>query len=229
MRALTWISTALVAAGLMGLALAGPDEAKSPAERGKALFHDNKELEYASCAMCHNLVPEAEERKKAEHLPPGGTLYGSAVREGWRNRKTYADVGEASQTCAKLWQKRKKGLKADQRADLVAFLKTVAPDGTLPMRKVQRTPKPLKKLEGGDAEKGRKLTELHCGGCHGKKVDDFSSELRPNRLRKPVVARKVRGYNAKSKFKPQDGMMSYFTNDRLPDEDLKHILAYLGR
>ena len=229
MRALSWIAIALVPAGLLGLAVAGPDEAKSPAERGKALFHDTKGLEYPSCAMCHNLEPEAEERKKAEHLPQGATLYGSAVRQGWRNRSTYADVGEASQTCAKLWQKRKKGLKADQRADLVAFLKTLVPKGPWPMRKVQRTPKLLEELDGGDAEKGKKLIELHCGGCHGAGVDDFSSELRPNRLRKPVVARKVRGYNAKSKFKPEDGMMSYFTYDRLPDEDLKHILAYLGR
>ncbi|MHC4933363.1 MAG: c-type cytochrome, partial [Planctomycetota bacterium] len=193
MRALTWIATALALAGLLGLAMARPDETMGPAERGKALFHDTKELEYPSCAMCHNLVPEAEERKKAAHLPPGVTLYGSVVREGWRNRKTYADVGEASQTCAKLWQKRKKGLKVGERADLVAFLKTHAPEGTLPMRKVQRTPKPLKSLDAGDAEKGKKLTGLHCGGCHGPKVDDLSSELRRNRLKKGVVARKVRG------------------------------------
>jgi mono/diheme cytochrome c family protein len=229
MRALTSIATALALAGLLGLAMAEPDEAKSPAERGRALFHDTKGLEYPSCAMCHNLVPEAEERKKAKRLPPGVTLYGSAVRSGWRNRSTYADVGEASQTCAKLWQKRKKGLKAGQRADLVAFLKTLAPKGPLPMRKVQRTPKLLKESDGGDAELGKRLIGLHCSGCHGAKVDDFSSELKPNRLRKPVVARKVRGYNAKGKFKPQDGMMSYFTNDRLPDGDLKNILAYLGR
>ena len=229
MRALLLIAFTLVPAGLLGLAAAAPEKAKSPAERGEALFNDTNALEYPSCAMCHNLLPEAEEHKKATHLPPGVTLHGAVVREGWRNRTTYDDVGEASQTCAKLWQKRKKGLTAAQRADLIAFLRTHTPKGPLPMRKVQRKPKLLKDLEGGDKEKGKKLVSVHCAGCHGPGVDDFSSELRAGRLRKPVVARKVRGYNAKNKFKPQEGMMSYFTIDRLSDGDLKHILAHLGR
>jgi mono/diheme cytochrome c family protein len=223
------LSVALVAAALsflIGLAIAAPE---SPAERGKRLFWDNQDLEYPSCGLCHNLVPEAEERAKADHLPPGVTLHGAAAREGWRNRSTYADVGEASQYCAKHWQKRKKGLDAAQRADLTAYLKTHAPERALPRRKVQRTPKLLKELGGGDPAKGKKLMARYCGGCHGAGENDFSSELRPKRKRKAAVARKVRGYNAKGKFKPQEGSMSYFTNDRLPDEELKHILAYIGK
>jgi hypothetical protein len=43
------------------------------------------------------------------------------------------------------------------------------------------------------------------------------------------VARKVRGYDAKGAFKPEEGSMSYFTNDRLSDEDLRNILAYVAQ
>jgi mono/diheme cytochrome c family protein len=224
-RGRAWIP-ALVLLGVAAAQTGAPDEA---VERGRKLFHDTQELLYPSCAQCHGLLPEKEEAKKAEHLGPGATLYGSAVRRGWRNRKTYADVGEAAQTCAKTWQKRKKGLSAAQRADLIAFLAGHAPEGPLPARKVQKRPKRLEELDGGDAVRGKTLTERYCGGCHHGGEDALSFELKPNRKRKYVVARKVRGYDSAGKFKPELGSMSYYTNDRLADEDLLHILAHVGR
>jgi mono/diheme cytochrome c family protein len=197
--------------------------------RGKAVFHDTQRLEYASCAQCHSLVSEKEEAAKAKHLGPGATLFGAAVREGWRNMNTYPDVGEASQRCAKWWQKRKGGLKPSQRADLVAFLKKHSPQGPLPKRKVERKPKLLKDLGGGDAKKGAKLAARHCFGCHGEADDKLAVELKPNKKKKLLIARKVRGYNSKNQFKPQAGSMSYHTTDRLSDADLKHIIAHLGK
>jgi mono/diheme cytochrome c family protein len=210
---------------LLGLAVAAPDD---PAVgRGRKLFSDTQEHEYPSCSHCHSLLPPKEEQKDAAHLGPGGTLYGAVVREGWRNMNTYADVGEASQTCAKKWQGRKKGLTAAQRADLIALLATAAPDGPLEKRKVERRPRLLKEIEGGDAQKGKPLAERYCGGCHDKAEDAVSFELKPGGKKKWTIARAVRGYDAKRKFKPK--AMSYFTTDRLSDTDLKHIIAYLGK
>ena len=222
-----FLAVLVAVAGVAALLAAAPDE--GAVARGRKVFLDTQGLEYASCAMCHNLVPEKEEAEKAEHLGPGETLYGSAVRAGWRNMNTYADVGEASQRCAKWWQERKGGLKPSQRADLVAFLKTHTPKGPLPKRKVQRKPKVLASLSGGDAKKGKELTARYCSGCHNEAEEAISFELKPRKRKKHVVARKVRGYDAKKKFKPQDGLMSYFTTDRLSDGDLKHILAYVGK
>jgi mono/diheme cytochrome c family protein len=203
-------------------------EDEAAAKRGEKLFHDTQELMFPSCAHCHNLVPPEKEAKEAEHLGPGVTLWGAAVREGWRNMNTYADVGEALQKCAKEFQGRKGGFKAAQRKDLVAFLKTKGPEeGTLPKRKVQRKPRLLDDYDGGDAAKGKKLFERHCTGCHNPGENAISFELKPGKKKKAVIARSVRGYNPKRKFDPKS--MSYFTNDRLPDEDLRHILAYLGR
>ena len=216
----------LLFALLAGLVAAAPDD-DAAAARGKELFFDNQDLEYPSCADCHSLLPEKEEKKKAKHLGPGATLYGAVLREGWRNMNTYKDVGEASQTCAKKWQRRKKGLKAAQRADLIAFLKTAAPaKGPLPKRKVRR-PKVLKNWSGGDAKKGKALSARYCMQCHHAGDDSLSFELKPNHKRKDLLARTVRGYNNKMKFKPKT--MSYYTVERLPDADLKHIIAYLGR
>jgi mono/diheme cytochrome c family protein len=207
--------------------LAAADEAT--VARGKGIFHDTQQLEYPSCAQCHSLASEKEEASNAEHLGPGATLYGAAVREGWRNMNTFKDVGEASQRCAKWWQKRKGGLKPSERVGLVAFLKKHSPKGPLPKRKVERQPKLLKNLDGGDAAKGKRLAARYCHGCHGEADDVLAVELKPNKKKKLLIARKVRGYNSKNQFKPQAGSMSYYTTDRLSDADLRHILAHLGK
>ncbi|MHC4163114.1 MAG: c-type cytochrome [Planctomycetota bacterium] len=217
----------LTMTALLAAWLAAADE--SVVARGKEIFHDTQRLEYPACAQCHSLVPEKDEAAKAKHLRPGATLYGAAVRGGWRNRNTYQDVGEASQLCAKWWQKRKGGLKPSQRVDLVAFLKRHSPKGRLPKRKVERQPKLLKSLDGGDAAKGAKLVARYCHGCHGEADDALAVELKPNRKKKLLIARKVRGYNSKNQFKPQAGSMSYYTSDRLSDADLLHIIAHLGK
>lgn len=217
----------LVLTALLAALLAAADDAA--VARGKALFHDTQKLFYPSCANCHSLLPEADESTKAKYLGPAATLYGSAVRQGWRNMNTYEDVGEASQRCAKWWQKRKGGLKPGQRADLVAFLRKHAPQGPLPKRKVERRPKLLRDLDGGDAKRGAKLAARYCQGCHREDDQALAVELGPHKKKKRLIARKVRGYNSKNQFKPQAGSMSYYTTDRLSDEDLRHIIAHLGK
>lgn len=220
----TWIALCLLLA--LTLALGADDAAVA---RGKKLFHDTQDLEYASCALCHSLLPPKEERKSAGPLGPGHTLYGAAVREGWRGMSTYADVGEAAQYCAKAFQKRKGGLKAAQRADLIAFLKTHAPKEPLPKRDVEKRPRLMKVIGVGDAAKGKELVKRYCAGCHSEDADALSFELKPNRKKKTLILRKVRGYDQKGRFKPRSGSMGYYTTDRLSDEDLRHIIAYAGR
>ncbi len=210
---------------MIALAFADTDDA---AKRGERLFRDRQEGLYPACADCHSLLPE-EQEAKAEQRGPGATLYGAAVREGWRNMNTFSDVGEASQKCAKAWQKRKGGLDAGQRSDLLAFLRAHAPEGTLPKREVQRQPKLGKDLAGGDAEAGERLAATWCVACHNGAEDALSFAFEPGKRKRDQVARKVRGYDAKGAFKPEEGSMSYFTNDRLSDEEMKHILAYVAK
>ena len=215
---------------LLSLAVASEETEDPRVARGRKLFFDTQGIEYPSCAQCHNLVPDEDEAEKAKYLGPGGTLWGSVRREGWRNLNTYADIGEALQPCARWWQKRKKGFDEEETAALVAFLKTQGGEGDpLPKRDVQKRPQMPESLDGGDVAKGALLTERHCGACHSDADDALSFELKPHRKGKDLVARKVRGYDAKRHFKPLDYTMSYYTNDRLTDEDLLHIVAYLGK
>ena len=105
------------------------------------------------------------------------------------------------------------------------------PEGTasLPKRKVEKKPRLMNDVAGGDAEKGKPLVERYCAGCHNESDDALSFELKPNRKKKTLILRKVRGYDQKGRFKPRSGTMGYYTTDRLSDADLRHIIAYLGR
>ncbi len=197
-------------------------------KRGKRIYADTQDFEYPSCAHCHAAASPEQEQRLAQR-GPGGTLYGSARREGWRNRKSYKEIGTALQYCAKTWQRRKKGIRDEDLKALVAYLETRGPgEGKLPARKVRR-PKALKDYAGGDAAKGKPLTVVWCLGCHGDTDESLSFKLIPGKKRKDVIARKLRGYDTKRRFKPEQGTMSYYRQDRLSDEEARHIIAYLGR
>ena len=77
--------------GAVFVASAGPD---TPEARGRILFEDTEDFLYPSCAHCHSVTPDKEE-KKLKHIGPGHSLWGSAKRGGWRNMKTYKNVGAA--------------------------------------------------------------------------------------------------------------------------------------
>ena len=57
--------------------------------------------------------------------------------------------------------------------------------------------------------------------------ENISFEIKPRHKKKLLVARKIRGYDKKLKFKPWGGTMSYYTTDRLSDKELRDIIAYL--
>jgi len=215
---------------VVGLAVAADTVEPEPVKRGRALFADTGELTYASCAHCHGLAAEGGERK-SKVRKQAHTLFGAVLREGWRNRNNYADVGAASQYCAKTFQERRKGLTVSQRKDLIAFLATQVPkDKTkLPKREVKRAKmhKDFTKYEGGDAVKGKGLFERSCVECHNDRDDSISMILKPGKKTKKLIVRKVRGYDAKRRFKPST--MGYFTAASLSDDELRHVLAYLGR
>ncbi|MEE8107105.1 MAG: hypothetical protein V3T86_16340 [Planctomycetota bacterium] len=206
------------------VATAGPD---TPEARGKILFEDTEDYSYPSCAHCHAVKPDKDE-KKLKHVGPGSSLWGSAKRGGWRNMKTYKYVGEALQYCAKTWQKRRKGIKGEKLTDLVAYLELISPE-PLKARKLIKKPKKLKKLDGGDATKGHQIVEHKCAGCHSAADTAYSFDLRKRKRRVDQIARKVRGYDEKSKFKPQKGQMSYYSIERLSDDELRHVLAAIGK
>ncbi len=208
------------------------------AAAGKKIFFDSGEdLDYPSCSLCHATVPTSQELAKTGHIRPAFPVYNTSQRGGWKNKppskKGPKSAGDAGNICVRAFQKRKK-LPASDVADLNAFLASVSPGEAKP-RKIKYAPKLPASLDGGNAAAGKKNVEAYCGGCHGKSDDHLQFELRKGRLKKRKVAMKVRGWikDAKKKggirFKANNGQMSFFAKDRLPDKDLLDILAYLGK
>ena len=231
---------AWVVAACAGLAALGQDA--GDADVGKKMFHDSGEdLDYPSCAHCHATVSAAEELAKTGHIRPAFPVYNTSGRGGWKNKPRSRkgapqSAGDAGNICVRAFQKRKK-LPASDVAHLNAFLATVSPGDATP-RKILYGPKLPKSLDGGNAEAGKKKVETYCGGCHGKSDDHLQFELRKGRLKKKKVAMKARGWikdkrkkkeKGAIRFKADNGQMSFFAKDRLPDKDLLDILAYLGK
>jgi len=217
-----------VCVGLVGAQGAGD------AAAGKKIFTDSGEdLDYPSCAHCHATVDASKELEMTGHVRPAYPVFNTAGRGAWKNKpagKGPASAGDAGNICVRAFQKRKK-LPASDVADLNAFLATVSPGEAEP-RKIQYAPALPESLDGGNADEGRKKVEAYCGGCHGASDDHLQFELKPGRKPKLKVAMKVRGWvekDGKRKFQANNGMMSFFAKDRLPDEDLLDILAYVGR
>jgi mono/diheme cytochrome c family protein len=226
-------------AAAFSLALAGVSALAGggDAERGRKLFHDTGDYAYPSCAHCHAAVPAKDEVEKARHRRPGFPIYDSAHRGAWKNKargKGPATAGDAGNTCVVAFQKRKK-LDAARVADLNAYITSLSPNKAAKPRRIGYAPALPESLDGGDPEKGKKKVALHCGGCHGPGDEHLQYPLKAAKHKKRKVAMKVRGWIEDEKresgmrFKPDTGQMSFFAKDRLPDEDLLDILAYLGK
>jgi len=213
---------------LLLVAIAAGDE--GALKKGKKLFKSIGEWEYTSCAHCHAVVAAEKERKETDHIRPGPPLLDTAHRgkwKTWREKKTFESAAAAGAHCAEVYQGRK--LSAEQTKALDAYLRSISPGKDVkPLDWKYKTPLP-ESLDGGDAAKGEKKVALFCGGCHGPTDDHYQAELRKGRYKKAGVAQRVRGYTSPTKFKPEGRQMSFFGKERLSDEDLLDILAYLGR
>ncbi|MHC4547300.1 MAG: c-type cytochrome [Planctomycetota bacterium] len=203
-------------------------------ERGRRIFHDTGEnLAYPSCAHCHAVVDDAAEVKTGR-VRPGHPVFNSAHRGAWKNgNRKLKTAGDAGNTCVVSFQKRKR-LPADRVADLEAYLRTISPGKAKP-RRLGFEPALPESLDGGDRARGRTLVQRYCAGCHGASEQHLQDELKAGRRKRGKVAMKVRGWIKDKRapggmrFKPAHGQMSFFAKDRLPDEDLRDILAYVGR
>ena len=233
-RRSTFLVAWVVAAGA-GLTVLAQDGGS--ADAGKTMFHDSGEdLDYPSCAHCHATVPASEELAKTDHIRPAFPVYNTSKRGSWKNKppseKGPKSAGDAGNICVRAFQKRTK-LPAADVAALNAFLASVSPGEAKP-RTIKYSPKVLTSFDGGDAEAGKKKIQIYCGGCHGPSDDDVQFELRKGKIKKMKVAMKVRGWVKDKKkggmrFKANNGQMSFFAKDRLPDKDLLDIIAYVGK
>ncbi len=239
MRARAAVAGLAFLAAMAFLSFHAAAQGEGSVERGKKIFLDTGPEEYPdypSCAQCHTTVPAAKEAETG-HIRPGHSLYNVTARPSFKNKpkgKGPKTAGDAGNICVRAFQKRK-ALPPEKVADLNAYLQSISTGESAKPLKIGYAPRLMKDLDGGDKTKGKKKYEIYCTTCHGDSDDDIYVALKPGRWNRVKVLRKARGYipdkrkEAGVRFKANNGMMSFFAEDRLPDADLRDILAYVGK
>ena len=231
----TWLLGALLLAGCNG---GGGGDSRPAVELGERLYRDpalsTSDFNYFACADCHS-----------ESLDEGGTklagfpLANSAHRPAWWNRMTpqYLD---AVNTCLVFFMRGEAIEPGDPYGDaLYEYLVSISPEDPSPEVPftVVRT---VGALPAGDAVAGQIVYDASCRNCHGEPRtgagrispaatvldENLSAEydaLYPGVSHDLLVAEKVRH----GQFFGIGGNMPFFAVERLSDEELADLLAFL--
>ena len=195
-----------------------------------------------SCAHCHTDFDEAAQDDGL--IRAGHSLYGAAGRPNWWGREpeqanAYPNIGAAAAVCVEHFQRNPQRLTAQQLVDLRAYLRFIN-------RKQQRQSLALTSgadrtgeylgFDEGDRIKGRGLFYATCHSCHPNARSGIGPAL-PSDREPAYYAKKVRegdGLGAQiagldpNAYDPSSGQfMPYFAVDRLSNQQLSDIIAYI--
>jgi thiosulfate dehydrogenase len=214
-------------------------------DHGKALFHDPgiaaTSFNSYSCATCHEAQPGESELNL-----PGAPMAGVLGRPSYWNGQERELLG-AINHCLYYFMLRDQPLtKDDEEARaLYAYLESLSPGGVdTPTDPAPFTvPVEIEDVPEGDATKGAAAYEASCALCHGDahsgegRLVDRAPTLPEDTVaehpaptysdadRRLVFIEKVRH----GAFLGYSGQMPPLSLETLSDEDLGHILAYLGQ
>ena len=235
------MTRALFLLALLAAGCAGDPETKTvqrPArELGERLFHDEDLSSSSSndfaCATCH--ADTADD----DALLAGHPLVNSANRADWYGgyEKQYLD---AVNFCFVFFMRGQPIEPGDAYGDaLYEYLVSISPEASSPSLPTTWT-KNITLLSGGDPDAGRDVYASACRNCHGSKGSgsgrlssavtvldgdlwEYYDEEFPGVNHRILVAEKVRH----GQFFGIGGNMPPFPQERLSDEQLADILAYL--
>lgn len=234
------IALALAAVGAIAACTGSTKTVERPAvERGEALFGDPDfspaSANYFGCNDCHSRTTDEGER-----IFPGYPLQNSANRASWWGGYAVQYL-DAVDFCYRKFQRAPASLTAGEpKGDaLYEYLASISPQATSPAQPLTIT-RNITLLSGGDAAAGEALWDAACRHCHGSPSgsgrihssvtaidDDLFADydtLFPGVDHRVIVAEKVRH----GSFFGVGGVMPFFAEERLTDEELASILAYLG-
>ena len=219
--------------GLLSLLLycaCGSAPLRSEAIRGEQLYlkkHDDGNA--FACAQCHALSEPADDKLRRPGHPIGNAAYRTSFKNG-----QLTTLLEAVNTCRVEWMGTTPWTKdTPQWHDLEAFLQAKATDRSPPPLKFEIVAPPAG-LSGGDIQTGKDLFHQTCVICHGQNAAGGlpfgAPKLSGTGLMAPEIARRVRtsgGNISKVYAGLTGGSMPFFAKDRLSDDELRHIIAYL--
>lgn len=177
-----------------------------------------------ACKSCHSINDERKGIFEAGVVKPSSTMFNAAGRATlWQGLAP--GPGRAADICARLFMRRPDGLDAKVQGDLDAYVRKLAADAQpaldydvihLSRRSILDVTNP----EKGDKKKGKKLVDTYCKSCHQKGA--VRPELEPGLYEADMIARRVRrGLGSDNQ------QMPLFTVTKLPDSELRDIIAYL--
>ena len=236
----------VLAAALIGIAFTAGcgDEQVPAAQLGAALFADPKlstsPLNRLACSHCHEVArPPADSGGVGPptRFSAGFNLYNVVHRPSWWGGER-TRLLDAINFCMLDFMGGKELEAGEEKArQLYEFLAANSPDRpspALPLTVVKNIT-PLTELQG-DAGRGRILWDGGCARCHGEPhtargaltgragiVPEFTIEVFKDKAREAVIEKIRHG-----KFFHIGGIMPLYPLETLSDQDVVHILTYLG-
>jgi cytochrome c553 len=180
-----------------------------------------------TCATCHSIDDDDDAYRR-----PGHALGDAAARPNYKNGQL-ADMRDAVNSCLTEWMNAEPWSADDVRwIDLEQYLRALAP-GDAPAVDI-RIVAPADDLAGGDATRGREVFDATCAGCHdeGGTGTNLAPAVAGLGLDPGYVATRVRtSGRSNSAVYPglTGGVMPFWAADRLSDDELRDIVAWLAR
>ncbi|MEW6755945.1 MAG: cytochrome c [Candidatus Latescibacterota bacterium] len=232
-----------VVALLAAAALAADLNLKGTSAEGRRLFHSPAVgTNGLSCAHCHADFDES--RRDDGLIRSGHSLWNAALRETWwgqnpREPGAYANIAAAAVVCVEHYMQNPNKLTAQEMLDLQAYLTaiTVRPVRlALALAPGADATGEYAGFEGGNPFQGKEAFYAACHVCHPNGNAGIAPAIPRHRL-PAFYAAKVRegdGLGAvlagvdPNAYDPSGGQhMPFFGVDRLSDDQLRDIIAYL--
>lgn len=216
-----------------------PATLEQRAERGQAIFRDRSfgEVEIA-CVDCHADFDET--LVKDDRIRAGHSVLGAHQRVETWNGEFSGDAlqrtGAGAAKCAYLYQERgssiETALTEEEASALMAYYEYISPGNEPPKLAFDAVSWPgnpdysaeavEKELEGiaalrGDAAKGSALFDRACAPCHDTGLGPATRIIKRKADRLPKTVR------------TGDGSMPFFARDKLTDQDVADLQAFIAR
>jgi cytochrome c len=208
----------------------------APTGGGKAVYENRVTgANTFKCATCHALAEPANDGLRR----PGHPIGDATRRPSYKNGKVPRMI-DAVNSCLTEWMNAEPWTESDARytalhawLDDTATELGAAPSRNAPALQIQRVDPPLM-VSGGDAARGQATFNGSCIVCHG--ANGEGTERAPNvrglGLDPGYIATRVRtSGRSDSKVYPglTGGVMPFWGADRLSDNELIDIVAYLEK
>lgn len=242
----TLLGIAATALSLLHLSIP-PAHSQSPLQgstaAGRLLFYASSiSTNGLSCNHCH---ANFDEDRSPDGLNRAGhSLYNSARRDNWWGKDVddvdaYPNISSAAIVCVERYQRNPKKLTAQQMLDLQIYLEAITRQPvSIPLAITPGADKTRQYagFDGGNRHSGRDLFYATCHTCHPNGNAGIGPAL-PRDRDPSFYAQKIRegdglgavlaGIDPNAYDKNSGQFMPFFGVDRLNNQEIRHLIAYI--